>query len=158
MGCHTHCTALLPIAVTLIPVQWRALPSGCLGRWAHCPCPARGPCTSNQLLHACLGPLPPPPQNPPPPPAALPSFPFARPAATDPPAEYAALRSKCPISRAKLFDGSPVWLVARLKDLQQALVDNKLSKVGMCVCVAVGAWGGEEGLCGRGRVHFQQNI
>ena len=33
------------------------------------------------------------------------SFPFARPQAAEPPAEYAKLRSQCPMSQAKLFDG-----------------------------------------------------
>lgn len=40
----------------------------------------------------------------------LPSFPFARPAdaPAEPPREFAELRSKCPVAKARLFDGSEV--------------------------------------------------
>ncbi|KAL4423466.1 hypothetical protein ABPG77_005418 [Micractinium sp. CCAP 211/92] len=56
-------------------------------------------------------------------------FPFARPRTHEPPAEYAMLRQQCPVAQAKLFDGSPIWLLTKLKDCQQVLVDNRFSKV-----------------------------
>lgn len=58
----------------------------------------------------------------------LASFPFARPSGTDPPTEYAKLRQQCPISKARLFDRD-VWLVTKMKDLKEVLVDNRFSKV-----------------------------
>ncbi|KAF6261839.1 cytochrome P450, nitric oxide reductase [Scenedesmus sp. NREL 46B-D3] len=61
--------------------------------------------------------------------ADTPSFPFMRPAADQPPAEYAKLRSKCPVSKARLFDGSDVWLITKLKDVLEVLQDNRFSKV-----------------------------
>eukprot|EP00195_Chlamydomonas_chlamydogama_P009597 CAMPEP_0202897450 /NCGR_PEP_ID=MMETSP1392-20130828/6199_1 /ASSEMBLY_ACC=CAM_ASM_000868 /TAXON_ID=225041 /ORGANISM="Chlamydomonas chlamydogama, Strain SAG 11-48b" /LENGTH=450 /DNA_ID=CAMNT_0049583077 /DNA_START=265 /DNA_END=1617 /DNA_ORIENTATION=+ len=60
---------------------------------------------------------------------SAPSFPFARPGGADPPKEYAELRKKCPISRARLFDGSPIWLITKLKDVCNVLEDNRFSKV-----------------------------
>ena len=45
----------------------------------------------------------------------LPDFPMARPSAGDPPREYARLRQECPVGRAKLFDGTPIWLITKLK-------------------------------------------
>ncbi|GBF95475.1 cytochrome P450 [Raphidocelis subcapitata] len=57
------------------------------------------------------------------------AFPFARPAAAEPPVEFGQLlASGCPL-RAKLFDGTPVWLLAKMKDVKAALVDPRLSKV-----------------------------
>jgi cytochrome P450 len=60
---------------------------------------------------------------------AAPSFPFARPHGTEPPKEYAELRSKCPVARAKLFDGSNIWLITKHKDLKQVLTDGRFTKV-----------------------------
>jgi hypothetical protein len=39
-------------------------------------------------------------------------------AGCEPPAEYARLRRECPVARAKLFDGTPIWMVTKLKDMQ----------------------------------------
>jgi len=57
-----------------------------------------------------------------------PSFPFARPQAWDPPAEYAKLRASEPISRVTLWDGSRPWLVVKHKDVVSVLTDDRLSK------------------------------
>ncbi|OAL45605.1 cytochrome P450 55A3 [Pyrenochaeta sp. DS3sAY3a] len=57
-----------------------------------------------------------------------PSFPFARPQAWDPPAEYAQLRKTNPISRVELWDGSHPWLVVKHKDVVSVLTDDRLSK------------------------------
>eukprot|EP00775_Hariotina_reticulata_P010929 gene10929-11084_t len=57
------------------------------------------------------------------------TFPFSRPAAAQPPLEYAKLRSACPVSTAKLFDGSPIWLITKLGDLQAVLTNDSFSKV-----------------------------
>lgn len=43
-------------------------------------------------------------------------------------AEYAELLRKCPISKAKLFDNSDIWLITKLKDVQAALTHDGLSK------------------------------
>lgn len=61
--------------------------------------------------------------------ADTPNFPFKRPAADQPPAEYAKLRRECPVAKARLFDGSDMWLITKLKDLKEVLQDNRLSKV-----------------------------
>lgn len=73
----------------------------------------------------------------------LPAFPFARPAEARPPAEHARLlASACP-ARAALFDGTPVWLLAKMRDVKAALTDPRLSKVGASlVCLLFGGWAG----------------
>jgi cytochrome P450 len=59
---------------------------------------------------------------------AAPNFPFARPQAWDPPAEYKILRETQPISRVTLWDSSTPWLVVKHKDVVKVLTDDRLSK------------------------------
>jgi cytochrome P450 len=33
------------------------------------------------------------------------------------------------VSKARLFDGSNMWLITKLKDVQEVLQDNRFSKV-----------------------------
>ncbi|KAL2813857.1 cytochrome P450 55A3 [Aspergillus granulosus] len=59
---------------------------------------------------------------------AIPNFPFARQKAAEPPAQFADLRSTCPISRVKLWDDSEPWLVVKHEDVCNILTDTRLSK------------------------------
>jgi fungal nitric oxide reductase len=60
--------------------------------------------------------------------AAIPMFPFARPRDVAPPAEYAELRQRQPVSQVELWDGSHPFLVVKHKDITQVLTDDRLSK------------------------------
>jgi len=57
-----------------------------------------------------------------------PRFPFSRPRAAEPPAEYARLRKTEPVSRVTLWDDSHPWLVVKHKDITKVLTDDRLSK------------------------------
>ncbi|CAF1175771.1 unnamed protein product [Adineta ricciae] len=46
-----------------------------------------------------------------------------------PPPEYTRLRKEAPVSKAKIWDGSSVWLVSRYKDVVKVLTDSSFSKV-----------------------------
>lgn len=61
--------------------------------------------------------------------ADVPSFPMARTSPLRPPPEYAQLRKEHPISKAKMWDGSLVWLVTRHSDVHTVLSDPHFSKV-----------------------------
>jgi cytochrome P450 len=41
------------------------------------------------------------------------------------------------VSKARLFDGSEMWLITKLKDVQEVLQDNRFSKVWQ-LCLAPG--------------------
>jgi cytochrome P450 len=58
---------------------------------------------------------------------AIPAFPFARTTPLDPPPIYATLRAESPITRARLWDGSVVWLITRYDDVRAVLSDNRFS-------------------------------
>ncbi|HVW34463.1 MAG TPA: cytochrome P450 [Acidimicrobiia bacterium] len=57
----------------------------------------------------------------------LPRFPFRRTCPFDPPAEYADLRAREPVSRVALFDGAPCWLVTRYDDVRAVAGDVRFS-------------------------------
>jgi nitric oxide reductase len=54
---------------------------------------------------------------------------MARSSPLRPPPEYTKLRKENPISKAKMWDGSLVWLVTRHKDVHTVLSDPRFSKV-----------------------------
>ena len=59
----------------------------------------------------------------------VPSFPMTRSSPLRSPTEYARLRKEHPISKAKIWDGSLVWLVTRHSDVCTVLTDRRFSKV-----------------------------
>jgi nitric oxide reductase len=60
--------------------------------------------------------------------APPPTFPFARPQAWEPPAQYEQLRKLNPVSQVELWDGSLPWLIVNHKDVVSVLTDDRLSK------------------------------
>lgn len=48
----------------------------------------------------------------------------------DPPPEYARLRAERPITRARIWDGTEVWLVTRYEDGRTLLTDRRMSSRG----------------------------
>ena len=59
----------------------------------------------------------------------IPSFPMERTLPLRPPAEYTKFRKESPIIKAKIWDGSLVWLVTRHADVHTILTDPRFSKV-----------------------------
>lgn len=41
--------------------------------------------------------------------------------------------SALPQNQARLFDGSPIWLLTKMQDVKEVLQDNRLSKVRVVV-------------------------
>jgi nitric oxide reductase len=57
----------------------------------------------------------------------LPQFPFPREHGCDPPSLNAQLRHKAPISKVRLYDGTPAWIVTKHRQCCEALESDKLS-------------------------------
>ena len=55
-----------------------------------------------------------------------PVFPFPRPELA-PPVEYAELRDSEPFKKARLWNGSEIWLITRFNDVRTVLADNRFS-------------------------------
>ena len=66
--------------------------------------------------------------------ATFPTFPFLRPSEhpSEPPVLFRKLRDTDPVSRVKLWDGSPAWLVTRHSDVCNVLTDDRFSKIRTC--------------------------
>jgi cytochrome P450 len=58
----------------------------------------------------------------------LPRFPFDVDAALEPPAEWAELRSKCPVAQVKLASGDEAALLTRHADVRQILSDSRFTR------------------------------
>ncbi|WP_112263850.1 cytochrome P450 [Lentzea terrae] len=58
----------------------------------------------------------------------LPRFPFESDAALEPPAEWAELRSKCPVAHVKLASGDQAALLTRHADVKQILSDPRFTR------------------------------
>ncbi|MGW6929103.1 cytochrome P450 [Lentzea sp. NPDC054927] len=58
----------------------------------------------------------------------LPRFPFPVDAALEPPAEWAELRSKCPVAHVKLASGDEAALLTRHEDVKQVLSDPRFTR------------------------------
>jgi cytochrome P450 len=58
----------------------------------------------------------------------LPRFPFPVEAALEPPAEWAELRSKCPVAQVKLASGDEAALLTRHEDVKQILSDPRFTR------------------------------
>ncbi|KUL24776.1 cytochrome P450 [Streptomyces regalis] len=60
-------------------------------------------------------------------PAELPEFPMSRTCPYHPPAGYAELRERGPVSRVRLYDGRVAWVVTGYGETRRLLVDPRLS-------------------------------
>ena len=56
------------------------------------------------------------------------SFPFKTTELYEPPAEFAALRERCPVVKVTMPTGDPAWLVTRYEDVRQVLTDPRMSR------------------------------
>ncbi|WP_219467893.1 cytochrome P450 [Nonomuraea rhizosphaerae] len=56
------------------------------------------------------------------------TYPFTRPAALEPPAEWAELRQGCPVARVKLPSGDEASLLTRYEDVKQVLSDPRFTR------------------------------
>ncbi|MFJ8015725.1 cytochrome P450 [Streptomyces sp. NPDC096339] len=57
----------------------------------------------------------------------LPEFPMSRQCPYHPPAGYEELRKEGPLTRARLYDGRPAWVVTGYAETRRLLVDRRLS-------------------------------
>ncbi|MFD0019846.1 cytochrome P450 [Streptomyces sp. NPDC058382] len=60
-----------------------------------------------------------------------PDYPFVSPAALEPPARWAELRSKCPVADVAFPSGDTAVLLTRYQDVRAALADPRLSREGL---------------------------
>jgi cytochrome P450 len=58
---------------------------------------------------------------------AVPDYPFAPPAALEPPAEWEQLRAECPVSRIRMASGDEALLVTRYEDVRALLADPRFT-------------------------------
>ncbi|MFI1996983.1 cytochrome P450 [Actinoplanes sp. NPDC020271] len=57
----------------------------------------------------------------------VPAYPFARPTALDPPAEWERLRSECPVSKVRMVTGDEALLITRYGDVRELLSDPRFT-------------------------------